>query len=131
MNDDFDADGARSRPAGGGYVEYSFAPRAAHRRVPNSTLCAAAEKWLSLERPPFPRGHARPRSLARPSLTRFDLCKLVTVADIGALPGLDTLSLSNPEFDVEVVPETSPAPRSLCTLATNVTIAMLDAAGLK
>jgi hypothetical protein len=218
LNDYFDAVGSRARHLNHGYVEYSFRPAGglceralqlphsdvvfetraiSEARVPDRTLCAAAQKWVTLERTAYPDGHAARRSLATPSLTRIDLCKLITVADVETLPGLGRLNLTNPDLggscfgtgnryavdvqivflsgrtpplgsrslvhghelvryalplhgceilsrqgltrdrrsyedlDVKITPEKSPARRSLCSIATRATTAMLETANLK
>ena len=218
LNGYFDASGSHMRRIRGGYIEFSFPPvdgqcerglqlpdsdvvfethAIADGQVADRTLCGAAEKWVSLEMKGYPTGRAPRRSLASPSLTRLDLCKLITAANVASLAGLDSLDLTNPdlgdscvgtgsrysihvqiafisgrlppqvsrsvvaghelqryalpqhgceilsrqgltrdrnsyeELDVTVTPDTSTAPRSLCPLATNATVAMLQVANLR
>jgi hypothetical protein len=60
--------------------------------VPDRILCAAAKRWLDWAQTAYLRGPLPRRSLARPSLTRFDLCQLVTLADIASVPGLQNIN---------------------------------------
>jgi hypothetical protein len=60
--------------------------------ITTATLCAAAQRWLDWAQKAYLRGPLPRRSLARPSLTRFDLCQLVTLADVATVPGLENIS---------------------------------------
>jgi hypothetical protein len=67
-------------------------------RVATRTLCAAAQRWRDWAQKAYLRGPLPRRSLARPSLTRFDLCQLVTLAEVSTVPGLENLNAD--DYDV-------------------------------
>lgn len=60
-----------------------------HGSVPTHVLCAAASTLVRQQIRAFSHSRVPDRSLARPSLTRFDICALAQEGDYHSIPGLE------------------------------------------